>query len=212
MTTLTLHIPHATIKAALLVAPKEDVRYYLRGAALDLTDGTKPRLVVTDGHRMLVINAEPFIRDDAGNYPGLPPEMIGQTYILPRDMLSAVKPAKAGRIELPLAVTVQHHADGKLAGLTVQGTTTAQGACIDGKCPDWRRVWPQSLSGEATQCDPDYLADFKAIAALLIDKKGAQIAVGYNGHGPALVDFGLDTAAGIIMPQRLDPPTLPTWI
>jgi len=211
MTTLTLHIPHATIKAALIVAPKMDVRNYLNGAALDLTDGTKPRLVVTDGHRMLVINAEPFIRDDDGNYPGLPPEMIGQTYILPRDLLAAVKPAKVGKVELPLAVTI-HHADGKPAGLTVQGATTAQGSCIDGKYPEWRRVWPQSLSGEAMQYNPDYLADFKAIAALLIDKKGAQIVVGYNGHGPALIDFGLDTAAGVVMPQRLDPPTLPTWI
>lgn len=206
-TTLTLSIPHNVIRAALLAVPKEDIRYYLKGMCIDASQSAagKLYLTTTDGHRMMVFDAAPFARDENGDAaPVL--AMAWEQIIIPREMLDAVKPAKAGRAELNIKVQVSPDS------VTVTGATTATGKPIDGEWPYYRHVLPQTLSGETAQFNPDYLADLGKAQALLNGKrKGTYLRLAHNGNGPALAELS-DAAFAIVMPQRADKADIPTGL
>ncbi len=210
---MKITIDHSIIKALLICAAKQDLRYYLKGVLVDarVSDVT---LVTTDGHRML---AYPVVAD-AVEAPA-----PGQ-YIIPREALEAVKPRKAGRHTLPITieiVTAPDQPDPERAGvmikgktsITVAGATSTVTAPIDDKYPDWRRVLPKTVSGEPTQYNPEYVGDFGRIAELLGGKFRPYI--NHNGSSAAPVT-NLGPALGVIMPLRLDGDdvkfsTLPAW-
>ena len=187
---------------SLICAAKQDVRYYLKGVCVDArADGTVV-LVATDGHRLL---AYPVAVE---NIEALAP---GE-YVIPRELLEAVKPAKAGRITLPIHVditTAPSTPDPERAGVTIKGktsititgATTTVGAPIDGKFPDYRRIIPASTSGEVAQYQPDYISGFGDICKLLGGQYGPYI--NYNGPSAAVVS-NLPGAFGLLMPMRLD--------
>ena len=199
---MKITLDYSVIKALLICAAKQDVRYYLNGVCVDArADGTVV-LVATDGHRLLAYLVA------ADNIEALAP---GE-YIIPRELLEAVKPAKAGRITLPIHIdvaTAPDTPDPERAGVTIKGrtsititgATTTVGAPIDGKYPDWRRIIPASTSGEAAQYQPDYIAGFGDICKLLGGKYGPFI--NHNGGSSAIVT-NLPGALGILMPMRLD--------
>ena len=183
---MKITVDHSVIKSLLICAAKVDVRYYLKGVCVDArADGTVV-LVATDGHRLL---AYPVAVE---NIEALAP---GE-YIIPRELLEAVKPAKAGRTVLPIhidTVTAPDTPDPERAGVTIKGrtsititgATTAVGAPIDGTFPDWRRVIPASTSGEAAQYQPEYISGFGDICKLLGGQHGPFI--NHNGASAALV-------------------------
>lgn len=206
---MKITIDHSVIKALLICAAKQDVRYYLKGVLVDAR-ATDVTLVTTDGHRML---AYPVATDAI---EALAP---GQ-YIIPREALEAVKPCKAGRVTLPITieiVTAPDQPDPERAGVTIKGKTsvTITGATsavtplIDGKFPDWRRVLPKTVSGEPTQYQAEYLGDFGRIAELFGTK---QPHIHYNGSSAAIVS-NLGAALGVLMPMRSDAEfsALPAW-
>jgi DNA polymerase-3 subunit beta len=199
---MKLTIDHSIIKALLICAAKHDVRYYLKGVCVDArADGTVV-LVATDGHRLI---AYPVAVD---NIEALAP---GE-YIIPREALEAVKPAKAGRMVLPIhidIITAPDTPDPERVGVTIKGKTsiTVTGATstvtapIDGKYPDWRRIVPASTSGEIAQFNADYIAGFGDICKLLGGKYGPYI--NHNGGGCAVVT-NIPGALGLLMPMRMD--------
>lgn len=199
---MKITIDHSVIKALLICVPKIDVRYYLKGVAVDArADGTVV-LVATDGHRMLCYPVA--VENVEAPAPG--------EYIIPRELLEAVKPAKAGRTTLPIHVSIDtapDMPDPERAGVTIKGrtsititgATTTVGAPIDGKYPDYRRIIPASTSGEAAQYQPDYIAGFGDICKLLGGKYGPYI--NYNGNACAVVS-NLPGAFGLLMPMRMD--------
>jgi DNA polymerase-3 subunit beta len=199
---MKITIDHSVIKALLICAAKQDVRYYLKGVAVDArADGTVV-LVATDGHRML---AYPVAVDNIeAPAPG--------EYIIPREALEAVKPAKAGRTTMPIQLDIvtapdtRHPEDADViikgkTSITITGATSAVTAPIDGKYPDWRRVVPASTSGELAQYQPDYVAGFGDICKLLGGSYGPFI--NHNGNAPAVIT-NLPGALGILMPMRMD--------
>ena len=210
---MKITIDHSVIRALLLCAPKTDLRYYLIGVCVDAR-ATDVTLVTTDGHRLL---AYPVAADAI---EALAP---GQ-YIIPREALEAVKPAKAGRHILPITIeidTAPDQPDPERAGaaikgktsIIVAGATSTVTAPIDGKYPDWRRVMPAQVSGEPTQYSAEYIAGFGDICKLLGSKYGPFI--NHNGNSAAPVT-NLGPALGVIMPLRLDGEdvkfsTLPAW-
>lgn len=210
---MKITIDHNVIKALLICAAKQDVRHYLKGVLVDAR-ATDVTLVTTDGHRML---AYPVATDAI---EALAP---GQ-YIIPREALEAVKPCKAGRVTLPIAieiVTAPDQPDPERAGVTIKGKTsiTVTGATstvtplVDGKFPDWRRVMPKTVSGEFAQYQPEYVSGFGDICKLLGGRFGPFI--NHNGGSAAPVT-NLGPALGVIMPMRLDGDgvkfsTLPAW-
>jgi len=210
---MKITIDHSVIKALLICAAKQDVRYYLKGVCVDAR-ASDVTLVTTDGHRML---AYPVATD------AIEALTVGQ-YIIPREALEAVKPCKAGRVTLPITieiVTAPDQPDPERGGVTIKGktsitvtgATSAVTAPIDGKFPDWRRVLPKTVSGEPTQYNPEYVSGFGDICKLLGGKYGPFI--NHNGSSAAPVT-NLGPALGVIMPLRLDGDdakfsTLPAW-
>jgi DNA polymerase-3 subunit beta len=201
---MKITIDHSIIKSLLICAARQDVRYYLNGVCVDArADGTVV-LVATDGHRML---AYPIL-GGANSVEALAP---GE-YVIPREALEAVKPAKVGRTTLPIhidIVTAADQPDPARAGvmikgkttITITGATSTVTAPIDGKFPDWRRVVPASTSGEIAQFNADYIAGFGDICKLLGGKYGPYI--NHNGGACAAIT-NLPGALGILMPLRLD--------
>ena len=197
---MKITIDHSVVKALLICAAKQDVRYYLKGICVDARANGDVVLVTTDGHRML---AYPVAADAI---EALAP---GQ-YIIPREALEAVKPCKAGRTTLPITIEIDvaHGRENKITGATSTVTPL-----IDGKFPDWRRVMPKTVSGEPAQYNPEYVSGFGDICKLLGGKYGPFI--NYNGSSAAPVT-NLGPALGVIMPLRLDGDdvkfsALPAW-
>lgn len=207
---MKLTIDHNTVKALLICAAKQDVRYYLKGVAIDARANGDVVLVATDGHRLL---AYPVAADAIEALaPG--------EYIIPREALEAVKPCKAGRVTLPITIEIvpaPDQPDPERAGVTIKGktsitvtgATSAVTAPVDGRFPDWRRVIPKSVSNEPAQFQAEYIGDFGRVAELL-GSKYPQIH--HNGASGAIVG-NLGAALGVIMPMRLDEPFtgLPAW-
>jgi DNA polymerase-3 subunit beta len=192
---MKITIDHNVIKALLICAAKQDVRYYLKGVLVDAR-ASDVTLVTTDGHRML---AYPVATD------AIEALAVGQ-YIIPREALEAVKPCKAGRATLPITIEIDvaHGRENKITGATSTVTPL-----VDGKFPDWRRVMPKTVSGELAQYQAEYLGDFGRIAELFGTK---QPHIHYNGSSAAIVS-NLGAALGVLMPMRSDVEfsALPAW-
>jgi len=199
---MKITIDHSIIKALLICAAKHDVRYYLNGISVDARANGDVVLVATDGHRLL---AYPVAVD---NIEALAP---GE-YVIPRETLEAVKPAKVGRVTLPIHIDIttapdtRHPEDAEViikgkTSITVTGATSAVTAPIDGKFPDWRRIVPASTSGEIAQFNADYVSGFGDVCKLLGGSYGPYI--NHNGSAPSVVT-NLPGAIGLLMPLRMD--------
>ena len=193
---MKITIDHNIVKALLICAAKQDIRYYLKGICVDARANGDVVLVTTDGHRLL---AYPVATDAI---EALAP---GQ-YIIPREALEAVKPCKAGRHMLPITIEID---TAKGLENKITGATSTVTPLIDGKFPDWRRVLPKTVSGEPAQYQAEYLGDFGRIADLLGTK---QPHIHYNGSAAAIVG-NLGAALGVLMPMRSDAEfsALPAW-
>ena len=211
---MKLTIDHAIIKALLIVAPKQDIRYYIKGVLVDVR-AQDVTLVATNGHVLLAV---PYVDNIEGD------RLIGQ-WIIPREALEAVKPCKVGRATLPIAIEILPGAqtpDPERPGVTIKatdtitiaGTTTTTTKPIDGRYPDWRRVMPGSASLEVAQFDPALVATFGDVHSMLSGSTKGKPVIHHNGRGSALVSgLGRD-ALGVIMPYRVDDmrhPGLPSW-
>jgi DNA polymerase-3 subunit beta len=213
---MKIQLKPETLKALLTIAAKKDIRYYLQGVLVEVNPSGQTVLVATDGHRLLAL---PVAADDVAD--PLPGE-----YIIPRDALESVKPVKYGRATHPFELTIEQPAptpDETRPGATIThparftltGATTAAGAMIDGRYPDWRRVLPATASNEPGHYQPDYVADFGAVASLLTGKKSPCPIIHHNGTSGALVTGLGHDAVGVLMPMRVDDdtnhPGLPAW-
>lgn len=196
---MKLTISHDTLKAMLLCAAKKDIRYYLNGILVDVRENDAT-LVATTGSIILTVPLDAESIED---------RTIGE-FIIPRELIEAVKPMKIGRTTLPITITI-----GPDRACSVQGATTATGLTIDGTYPTWRRVIPATASGEAGQFDPDLLAVFADVRRLLSGAGGRPI-LHHNGTESARVSNLGAKAIGVIAPMRhtredLELPSLPAW-
>lgn len=213
---MKLTIDHAILKALLLVASKQDIRYYLKGVLVDVRS-QDVTLVATNGTVLLAV---PYVDNVEGD------RLVGQ-WIIPREALEAVKPCKVGRTTLPITIEILPGAqtpDPERPGVTIKapdtiivtGATTTTTKPVDGRYPDWRRAVPGSASLEVAQFDPALVATFGDVHSMLGGSEKLKPVVHHNGRGGALVSgLGRD-ALGVIMPLRVDTddmqhPGLPSW-
>ena len=194
---MKITIDYAIIKALLTAAPKKDMRYYLNGICVDASKDTVV-LVATDGHMMLSFPVSADAIEDRIN---------GQ-FIIDRVDLDAIKPAKAGKHTLPLIIEV----DDK--GYTISGATKAVNTLVDGKFPDWRRVVPQTLSGELAQFNLELLSRINDIRKVLGQDEYAT-TIHHNGRSCARVTGLKHDALMMLMPMRNDATQgdapIPSW-
>ena len=165
-------IPTEILKAAHLFISKEQTRYYLAGVNIEASEGAV-RLTSTDGHRLFT--ASVAFED---------PQPMFETFILPGD---AIKRALTGYKEEMIEIDTVRETVGSVAYKP-----------IDGTFPDWRRVAPDKITGEAAQLDPQYVADFGKAAKIL----RGHLVIRHNGGSPAVIGFGRLDCVGLLMPLR----------
>jgi DNA polymerase-3 subunit beta len=187
---MMLTIEPKILKALLVTAAKQDVRYYLNGIAFD-AQAERTIWASADGHRMSIYNGT--ASDDGMTGLG----------ILPRDYAEAVLKV-AGKNKY-LLFTID------LVALTIaESLTGMSGKLVDGTFPDYRRVVPLTASGEVAQFNPEYVGDIARQAKAIGCSRYASIA--NNGTGGALVKFSDDDFFGVIMPMRGDADLVaPEW-
>ncbi|MBO1859364.1 DNA polymerase III subunit beta [Burkholderia cenocepacia] len=184
---MIVHVTGAALKAALLQAGKQDIRYYLNGICVEAYE-KETRIIATDGHRMAVVRVR------AENF-GVSP---GTQFIIPRATVEALKVTKPLR-DLPISIEGPDEKTGEYR--MTYATDVIIFRAVEGKFPDYRRVVPQRTSGEPTQLNPAYLLDMRKSVELLGSKR---IHVQYNGTD-ATVITAEDTKiefVGVVMPER----------
>ena len=184
------------LKAVALFVSKDETRYYLKGVNVQFRED-HIIMVATNGHYLTAMRQS---LDEPLDSP------IADT-IIPIELIDRIKLTKHDdKAEL--------YVDGHKVTITYMGATYVDGH-IDATFPDWRRITPSSVSGEAAQYDASYAALYMK-AARMFDKS-AQIKIAHNGLSPALVTWlpvesGLD-AFGVLMPIRSNGALTvpPTW-
>ena len=180
------------LKALLLCAAKNDIRYYLNGVHFESTSNGIIA-ASTDGHRLLCIN--------------LPSEQAeGVKALIPRALIEAAIKTKAQVIDISI--------DGANVTLSSMGQNVS-GSITDGVFPDFRRVIPNSVSGESggAQFQTDYISDFDKVGKLI---NGGKASLMLNGPlNTALVKFTDENVIGVLMPFKHELPTSltrPAWL
>jgi len=168
------------------IAPKSDVRCYLNGVLLEVTEAGR-FYVATDGHKLVAIRES---RQDGD---------INGEWIIPRDVILGIKLSKK-----PVTEAAEFTQENGKASITYCGTETRFGL-VDGKFPDWRRVMPTTTTREVAQYNPDLLASVRDCAAAAVGiGKFSGLHMAHNGTGPGLYQCASPDFIGIIMPLRLD--------
>ena len=186
----TIQIQRSTIKAASHFMAQKDVRYYLSGILIE-SSPVETRVCATDGCAML-LRQEDRRNDNAGS----------ARIILPAETVAMILKWKAPHktaTEMPIVITVpedaaaEHRAEwcGQIAIFRP----------LDGQFPDYQRVIPQTLSGEAAHFNPELLARCQKAAIDLGASKPGYFAFTQNGNGAALATLGAQAFAAI-MPLR----------
>lgn len=175
---LTINITH--LAAIRLFAGEHDVRYYLNGVSVQ-TDRGQTLLVATNGAalgvcRSMSVDGETPVPD----------------FGVPNDDVDAiVKAAKARRLT---------HVEIIPSGDRFETNVGVFFKPLDGKFPDWRRVIPAAVTGEAAQFDPQYVTRC-AKAAKVLGRRDSMLWIDHNGTGSALVRVpDHPEFVGVIMP------------
>lgn len=157
---------------------KEEVRYYLNGVCLDISENGSAFMVATDGFKLLFA---PFQNAD----------IPSGRYIVPRKLIENIKPKKNDKSDIGITIS------GDDISLVFDGATFT-GKLIDGTFPDWRRVIPESQSGEPGRFNGAHLKDLEDAAKAVGVKRAL---VGFNGWNPCWVQFPGTKLSGVVMPS-----------
>lgn len=181
---MQIQIDYDALRALLLVAADKDLRYYLNGIHIEVSE-TAIVAVATDGHSLLALPLAPCDADA--------PRMVG-AWTLPRDVLDMVKPHKVGRS--PLSLTITLCAD----TFEVSGQALLSGRYVDGRFPNWRMVVPRETSGTVAQFNAEKIYVMHKVNKLL----GGKYSVGvcHNGENPARIMLAREDAVAVVMPMR----------
>lgn len=189
-------IPSDLIAAALHVASKRDVRFYLNGVLIEPhADGAI--LVATDGHRMLIVRT--FL-----------PWNLGKV-LVPRDACEIIAKMK-GYVDFSAVGDARRFkAD--------RGGQAVEFAAVDGNYPDWRAV--VSKPAELAPCgfDPAILEGVVKSAGIIRKSFGGKVTslIPVTGHNTAamfavggITSESINSATFIVMPMRdsVDPQAL----
>ena len=182
-------IQKAALKAASRFAAKRDVRYYMIGVYVQAT-ATETRLIATDGHTMLIHRSK---TENTHAWDG----------IIPLDTVTAILKHKSPYEKRDTYLPVELSECGGTEARIDHAGHAFIFKPVDGKFPDYARVIPKTVSGEAACYQTDYLQRVNDAAIDLGNAKQAGFAMGYNGPGAALCHINDDCLA-VVMPLRQD--------
>ena len=174
------------LQACLEVAAKKDIRYYLNGVHLDYCNELEMVYVATCGSVLLAIRApNPGFELSDG-------EISPSSLIIPREAIAtALKGYKANSIQL----------ESLSEGRYMLGNSVIF-APLDGKFPDYSRVIPEKVSGEAGNYDPElYTRAFKAVSVASRKGKVYIVQGGENSSAVVLADSHPEIVC-VLMPWK----------
>lgn len=184
-----IHITRNKLKAAAYFSAKEDIRFYLNGVLIESTP-LQTRVVATDGHALFCA------KDDAKGE-----NVDSFVGIVPNDTVKQILAWKAphkGAADLPVVITTaETEQRAEWCG------NTAVFKLIDAKFPDYARVVPEKVSGDASHIDPELLMRCKKAAEVLGTSKLGHFAFKQGGDGSAIAVFSVEAFA-VVMPMRGD--------
>jgi len=210
---MKLTIDSKILIGLLHIAAKNDVRYYLNGIYCEIT-GDDAILVATDGGVLGAFNCAQAAVFDEGERR----EDTG--FIIPRALLEGAKLSPKGKC------TIELNYDGPTIGIRRINLCDSYNAIevggdeVDGKFPPWRRVIPQSVSGEVAQFDSELIARLAAASKVILNVRRNAIIplyLAHNGDSGAMVSIGNDNFVGVLMPLNLSrvansiPTAPPAW-
>lgn len=181
---MLITIPKNVLKAVSLAMAQKDIRFYLNGVCLSVTDG-KAYLVAADGSRLHAVSL------------GKIPETGTFDAIIPAAAVSSILKLKVPRLA---SDAIELEIKGDSFGLTVAGQTIG-GKLIDSRFPDWLRMVP-SADGEALNhtIEIEYLADVLAAVNLIEGAKYRAISMTGEPGGAAVFHRG--SFCAVVMPLR----------
>lgn len=194
-TTVTVTIRADYLKAIALFMAKKDIRHYLKGLHIE-TGPVGSRMAATDGSILAVCR----LPEDS--------QALGSIIIPAALVEQAVKATKGGAcvVSFPSG-SFDSKAPRDVTMRTPSGTYSAPE--LGGLFPDWRRVVPARVTGEAAHYDPELVAVVSKASAAVRGSKGRIPCIGWNGGGPGLVLVD-DSFQAIVMPLRVKPEDTPT--
>lgn len=183
-------VPFGHLKALKLFSGKKDIRYYLNGIYVEFNK-YNTILVSTDGHRLLstaIYNKETLHGRDT----------IGA--IIPNETIDSLLKVKSSLNAASISLQVENNIVKKIN--IVNDAVKLETLPIEGKYPDFRRVFPESVSNEVGHYDFSYLNDFTKAAQYISGNKNAHAILSQNGDKAALVSLDYQDCAGVICPLR----------
>lgn len=185
------------LRAALLVAAKGDIRYYLNGVYVESTPDCA-RVVSTNGH-VLYAHDNKAGSDGGNTFTG--------SFIIPRDVLEVACKGTSKWDGATITVLDYGHSD-----IVIYKIKT--GACLndiefkplEGVFPDYCRVVPETRGKNdaltPAQFNPEYLTLWGKVSKVLGSKSG-QYYLFPSGNATATVEFdGHTECVGVMMPVR----------
>lgn len=196
----TFYVTRSYLKAALRIAPKNDIRYFLNSVFIE-ADATHTTMVTTNGHVLLVL------RQKAENKLEKPVSVI-----MPREVCESI--LKLNIKPLP-AIGIAQESDDEFSTLltSLAENSTLHFRSIEAAYPDWKRVIPEKVSGEAGTFNPEYLLTFKKVAD---DIGGSFLHIQNGPNEGSVVCLAAEMECfAIVMPMRgnLNPEAwkVPDW-
>ena len=203
---ISIQVNALYLKSLRHIMAVRDVRYYLNGVYFEC-DVRGKFYVACDGHR-LGVYFEPW-RDDE--------DVQTVNVIIPGEVIKAIKPHKSGFAAV-LSCSERKQNDG--VDVSAWKLDTRNGMAlsfdgIDGKYVDWQRVIPQTVSGDFSAVNFEYLADFNRCLRDGADQRYSAV-IRHNGNGANVVMPASDGIpfVGVVMSMRAreDEYKRPQWL
>ena len=190
-------IQRKQLRAILNFAAVKDIRYYLNGLHVR-QDHRGTILEATDGHALGMLRI-----DDS-------PKPVASCIMRTENVKPLLGLRKAGEAEISFHVDSDGTVTASCCGLVTSFKRE------DATFPDTQRVTPkESPEDGPAQFDVNLLAKFAQCAIDLEVSKKGYFGLRHRGaNNCGLVDIGLDTFAGVVMPMRHETPAgiPPAWV
>lgn len=194
------------MRAALLFAADQDIRYYLCGVLIEATK-TTTRATATNGHVGAAHQSKQENELDEGEH--------SFSIIIPREVVKLI--GKVSKEDSVLPLVLENNGDD---GYLIRDMASAIRLGFDpiiAKFPDIAKVIPKKATGEHAQYNPLYVG-LMAKAATALGKAPHDVTFRHNGGGPGLaIVSGVPEFVAVVMPMRSDADgeettTRPLWL
>jgi len=189
---MKLSLKKSTLEAALLCAAVNDVRYYLKGAQIEiLKDAGFWQIITTatDGHCLFNKIDYPESEENENQYPD-----GAIDFVIPID---AIKAAIKNADKKARFLTLEYSNDKYILENVIFTP-------IDGKFPDYRRVIPLTLDGNIQQFNWDYLVKGNKALNISRGSKSANFELKHNSTGASIMQDYDNLAIFCVMALRID--------